>query len=1010
MDKMALSRVIRFGLLDLSARNGHHGFEELCRALATSRIASNVYPATGPVSAGGDQGRDFQTFASHIAQELGAGGGFAALVSDGPIAFLCTLQAEGVPSKIRSDLAKIATGEPPVESVYAMLAADLPSAASAKLKREARERHGIALEVLDGQALAELLADHDTFWIAARWLAIPAEYAPEPPGGEEEPDWYRVARERWRGEGRTALTLGDVLELRDGMRHAVHTAGARGDLGFWLTLLRASAGSEAPDHVRQRARYELAFGTLRGGGDLRPADDEVRTFLDTVDAGTADWAELLDAGVLVQYACGALVRGLTGLGPDWVLGENRRLREEIEGRLQADDLTQTERAGLLDVLGTLRAHMDPHGFDLPEGPGAPQDILDEEREWAETEMPADLPLIDPDGAIEAWLEFARLAPEAPMVPIDSVARVAALLAPALIDRPGFRELTERLDEIQAQAAGGSAAAASSRDRAMALLRAERALEALEDLHAAKVGWWRGDTIRGSLLALLLIVRCYQELGLPMAARQHALLATGLAHFHGEGEHGDLLAAGLMRAADIDYSTGAWCAATETYGVAVLALAVHAKDPWNTECHEDLNAAYLHGSYVRAAAKSFDPDLHARIVASQEESGLGDVLSESEHVVPVWTAEEWRDRFATELDAVPFADAGATRRIGWSALGIEWEVTAANDYEHSRAAERFAAAAQVLCAELAPEELVLLPTTIRVRVQATDPERTRLRPRVRQEPDNEASKWIVDLIPMGGDGSGLDVDEVGAELTATLGQILFDVSLADWERYDEVLERCFRRGLAHKLTGGRPYDDLAGVVPRTVFEKMQRESIVVPEPWREMPLPRPAPALDATRKPGPGYTPELAEELVANRYRRTRKLLCRTLSRLAADEEFQQTYRELMAEGWKDWHLLLVLFNARLNERGGREGHGPTANSSAAVERANFDPEIASEPDLPRDWLGKESLREMRRLAFAAGLENWGLELHQQTPDFAAVERLLGDRYGYVSDDVDHEPLFATGGE
>ena len=141
---MALSRMIRFGLLDLSARNGHHGFEELCRALAVSRIASNVYPATGPVSAGGDQGRDFQTFASHIAKELGAHGGFAALVSDGPIAFLCTLQAERIPAKVRSDLTKIAAGEPPVETVYAMLAADLPSAVSTKLKREAREQHGIS--------------------------------------------------------------------------------------------------------------------------------------------------------------------------------------------------------------------------------------------------------------------------------------------------------------------------------------------------------------------------------------------------------------------------------------------------------------------------------------------------------------------------------------------------------------------------------------------------------------------------------------------------------------------------------------------------------------------------------------------------------------------------------------------------------------------------------------------------------------------------------------------------
>ena len=53
---------VRFALAQLPAQNAHHDFEHICRHLTQQFICSNVLPATGPVSAGGDQGRDFETF------------------------------------------------------------------------------------------------------------------------------------------------------------------------------------------------------------------------------------------------------------------------------------------------------------------------------------------------------------------------------------------------------------------------------------------------------------------------------------------------------------------------------------------------------------------------------------------------------------------------------------------------------------------------------------------------------------------------------------------------------------------------------------------------------------------------------------------------------------------------------------------------------------------------------------------------------------------------------------
>lgn len=78
------AQMIRLALGSLAADNAHHSFEHLCRHIAKRRIASNVLPATGPVSAGGDQGLDFETFRTYLADELPFALGFLALASGLP--------------------------------------------------------------------------------------------------------------------------------------------------------------------------------------------------------------------------------------------------------------------------------------------------------------------------------------------------------------------------------------------------------------------------------------------------------------------------------------------------------------------------------------------------------------------------------------------------------------------------------------------------------------------------------------------------------------------------------------------------------------------------------------------------------------------------------------------------------------------------------------------------------------------------------------------------------------
>ncbi|MCG8423802.1 MAG: hypothetical protein MJE77_38390 [Proteobacteria bacterium] len=161
---------IAFGLERLSSQNGHHEFEHLCRRLARQRICSNILPATGPVSAGGDQGRDFETFRTYL-HELADTSAFAALASSGPVVFACTLQRDGIPSKIKADIASILDGAP-VSEVHFFAAGTVAAAKRHELQKWARETHELHLDIYDREAIAELLAEPDVFWIANEYLSL----------------------------------------------------------------------------------------------------------------------------------------------------------------------------------------------------------------------------------------------------------------------------------------------------------------------------------------------------------------------------------------------------------------------------------------------------------------------------------------------------------------------------------------------------------------------------------------------------------------------------------------------------------------------------------------------------------------------------------------------------------------------------------------------------------------------------------------------------------------------
>lgn len=164
-------------------------------------------------------------------------------------------------------------------------------------------------------------------------------------------------------------------------------------------------------------------------------------------------------------------------------------------------------------------------------------------------------------------------------------------------------------------------------------------------------------------------------------------------------------------------------------------------------------------------------------------------------------------------------------------------------------------------------------------------------------------------------------------------------------------------------------------------------------------------------PGPTYSLAKSQEMIQNRYDNISNNLRLTIPMLQASERFSEVGSTLRAQGWRDWHILLAAFNVTLNYRQSTPGGvGNVSELKTAIIEASNKAEDGQEPPVPVGMFNPVAMDRMRQNAMLASLENWGLELHQSTPDIHGIERLLVTRFGYWEDDVPHEDPFRSRGE
>jgi hypothetical protein len=1004
-----LAKYIQFQLERLGERNAHHEFEHVCRRVAAARIASNILPATGPVSSGGDQGRDFETHPTALADEIkGASPGtWAALAAQGRIAFAATIQRKDLRPKIEADVHKIMDEGPRPDRIHAFTAGSISKGQREKAIKNVQEKHGIELIVHDVVYLAEQLAASDLFWVAKRYLDVPDALAPEVDERQDDgaPGWYLIDRERWRSR-EPFPTMGDLLDLTDGLRRATLHPHAKPDFGFWLGLVRPLAGAEHPRDVRQRARYEVAVAVLRGQGSLFPADDLVEDYA----------AELRDderpeayneAATLLQYTRNAVVYGQSSIPLTDLEAWEQNLVAILESRIASED-GPNRLAELLMTDGFLRLQPWVTEEDVSAEPRAiphtgewlkrDEQIAKAQRGSISGEM-----LKDVNAGMASWLRLARMLDQAPLFYVDDLAALLSLMTTALVDHADWRELTDKVESALARQSGQAVVAERCRDRAMLLRERSRHREALDELHRAKLDWWTSGTLRGALLSLLIGADSYHQLGLDHAASQCALSVAYVADSRTDPDNRDLMAPALAMAARMEYGWGAWLGAAELTEATVIAAA-HYREGGVDPSSPMLEPVLVHAGMIEGAASV--------LLGEQASDTLGEFLERIQltellggdpraalkEAETLGTTADWDDIAREQLLGPPFQDLSGSYVLRFTVFGQAWSISAldSDDPACRRACERFAAAAQVLLLELSASDLCLLAAPVAVELGLHTGAGGMKR---RSRTSGSARTWQLELSPV-----DAEIDDQMAELLDCLSTVILDTSLLPGKAYMNAVEAAFERGLDHKLFLGRPYDELRNSFADSELQAAladARRPGVAPD-WRSTKTS----TLDWPEGPGPTYTQELGRELALGRYEKIPARIPRQLAALRSEETFRDTVAELQRSGWPDHLLLLAVYNITLNFRAAAMG----LDFRLAEDRARAPdlyelPETKGSPLAPPTRFLADEMDLARRMALPATLGLWKLTLHSSSPDLDAVESLLAKRYGYWTDDAEHEDPF-----
>ena len=546
---------IRFGISQLSARNGQMDFEHVCRFFARNRINVNILPATGPVQAGGDQGRDFETFHNYMASCPIADTSFIGRFSKHPVAFACSLEQNPARKngKIESDVDTILKSGVPVERIYFLSGQDIPVSKRHQVQERVYESKNVPLEVIDATALAEHLSDSDLFWVANRYLDVPSEYYVMPPG----PTWYTELKAEFQqinSQDRNP-TFEEFAEIKSALRRIYKDQDLKVDLPFWFDRLSIYLHEGVIRPLKRKAIYEQFFAKLIGQNDTADQEDLIRDYY-------SDFAEyrtpalLQDATLLLSV----VINSKIPTGHSIHVDEINLWKKELGNILEQEYTSVTENYGKRVWLSVIRAN---YQFQIVGKSNLVQGVK---------KLILGLKEAVPYFQHAAFYPFDELS--------DFLNHMVEVLLELDFDEAVLSELESIAGLVDVEVGrryGDQKAGDGLNQRATQYFRKNRYFQALDAFHQLKIKWVSSNTPKGVILASIFIAECYKQLRMDFASRYYALGAAQLVARSDDVGLQRYLPKALIIAAEACYSSGAWLSYVDTLDLCILSHFVATKD-------------------------------------------------------------------------------------------------------------------------------------------------------------------------------------------------------------------------------------------------------------------------------------------------------------------------------------------------------------------------------------------------------------------------------------------------
>lgn len=959
---------IRFALENLSERNGQHEFEHLCRHVARHRICFNILPATGPVGAGGDQGRDFESFRTFI---YGLGKDkFPAVGEQRKLVFACSLQKQ-VAKKVRGDVSTIMEGPQQPDIIYFFSSHPLAVAARHKLQSWAKTRHKVGLEILDREALAEQLSDADIFWIAARYLNVPLEIFPPLPKTDDE---YAAKKAIWSEPAAKPSRYSDFMELKRCARYALSNSPQ--DIPFWLSLLGKFEESDKDKHIHVQVAYELIVLSVRLTRSLRGQEERIRRYF--VEARNFKYPDEVESiSTVMAYVVAAYRMGEIGIGSDEIHSRWLELREQIENGIK-NPASPNQLCHWLDVRSSLSLAGGITPETLPN--------IDETLSW--------------------WLRVAKQCRRAPTFPVQAFHDQLFDYMNVIGQRKEFDDILDALRPEIAKRKGDAALAESHFKRAEQFSQQGQFTRAIAELHRARIKWFSEETLDESIDCCILLASYYSNLGLQYASVYYGLAAGFIVVNSAKPSLTERLCECLVTAAHAAYAQGHWCL---FFGLVESLLILHTERASNPRSiHEHGHIKWLVQNLPMAALimQRFIPSHYDSFIDNIRRWGFEQLTYEGmtvlEPAITKLSEAEFLHTLQKNFTSPPFSDTGKTCEVVWSALGIRWRVSWANTHDALKIAGEIVAFIQIAVAEFAHHDLDVVPGELYVEVELTD-DATVL---IQRLPDNATYRWRLQAprsIKLGRKG----MDEVAGQLLGCVVRIIQAFSVMPEEKFctRPILE-CGGRVFSYALFARRFPELIESFLPPPRFGGQLRESIrcsVSSQNWAH----EPSADLRWLDSIHPDFDEKAELERIRTRYNVTLRGLKFTINRVRQNAQFRWVLARLRTKGWKDWHVLQAMLNLVANYRTNKKLGGFTRGVDwmKAFKAECFTEERSDSLPVPLESFSEQELEFATLTTVLSTMTHWGLEPPNGTPNLEGLREYLRCRWRYWELDVEHPPIF-----